>query len=178
MAECRLDGETIEEGKDFCSYCGLPHVDIIGQAAREKDRNETQVQHRKKILDNIPEVGVVLKRYKGVKDDKVVCDEEYYPLLFPGQSNNGKTGKTVKKAAVFYGKKIKLYFKTKHNKTVLFSSELKNIPEYSNDFQSFEISANINAKLKLDVFCHVKGENQDGIKSIESLKLGTTLLVD
>ena len=171
---CRLCGEPIK-GQD-CPYCGFFNAtSLAGDDKAEKADKEAQAQHRDKTLGNIPEVGVVLKRYKGVQDDKVVCDEEYYPLLLPGQSKNGKT---VKNAAVFYGKKIKLYFKTKKDKTFFFNSELKNIPEYSNDFQSFEISATMNAQLKLDVFCHVKGGNQDGIKCIESLKLGTTLVVD
>jgi len=171
---CRLCGEPIK-GQD-CPYCGFFNAtSLVGDDKAEKADKKAQAQHRDEILGNIPEVGVVLKRYKGIQDDKVVCDEEYYPLFPPRQSKNEKT---IKRATVFYGKKIKLYFKTKHNKTELFSSELKNIPEYSNDFQSFEISANINAQLKLDVFCHVKGGDQDGIKSIENFKMGTTLVGD
>ena len=173
MSECRLCGDPIDNETDFCSYCGLPNVIIMGGAALQAFQLKLD-QHRVSILNNISELGIVIQRYQSVKDDKVIFKEELYPLFFP---NNSK--ETVEKINVYYGKTATFYFKTKQGKEVRIKPEqLQNLHEYSDTFNSFDLSAKINEHLKLDVFFHVKDGNPDGIKTIDNLKLGTSIAVN
>lgn len=175
MKTCELCGEPVKD--PICSYCGFINAKITGKDTEEVAEKAKEKTREERLL-NISEIGVVLKRYKSIQGSKVVCDDESYPLFLPERSNTENIEGTVRKTAVFYGKKIALYFKTKQNKVIFFDSVLQNLPEYSKNFQSFEISAQINEHLKLDAFCHINGENQDGIKVIDNIKLGSTLVTD
>ena len=169
---CKLCGDPINEEKDFCTYCRLPNVIILGEAAEEANERNI-IQHREKILNNISEIGVVLQRYQSIQNEKVVCKEEQCPLFFPNNANKRNIRENV-----FYGKEISLYYKTKKNEVIKFPKaiELMGLPKYDpKAFFSFEISAKINEQLKLDVFCHVNNGFQDGLKPIDNLKLGETL---
>ena len=168
--ECGVCKEQLSKGQS-CFYCGFFNATSLENDDKvEEVEKKAQQLHREKILNNISEVGVVLQRYQSVQNKKVVCKEENSPLFLPKGSNNENIRENV-----FYGKNIILYFKTRKNDLIKLPVELKNLPDYDKEtFYSFEISAKINDRLKVDVFYHDKDGNPKKV-IVENLKLGTTL---
>jgi len=170
MEPCGLCGEPVEEST--CSYCGFINAKIIGEDT-EQIAEKAKKEKREVLLRNISEVGIVIWRYRDIQNGKVNCGEEYSPLLSSPSLHKGTITGTSKTVTVRNGKDITFYVKTKQNPKGEVLHEKINIP---GNPDTFEIGVKINERLKLDVFYHIKDGNPEGIKALENIKLGTTLV--
>lgn len=168
--KCRLCDSFIED--IYCSYCGFQNVEVVGSDAKQADE-KVRCEIKNELLFNISEIGIIGYCYREVdEDDEVICNKEYFPLLSVPQQRNDTIDWTSRDISVFNGNELSLYMKYKQDKDEELFSEKINVPT---NIKSFCVSANINNNLKLDMYYHTS-ENSDGIKFLENIKLGKTLI--
>ena len=170
MKECGVCGEPVND--PICSYCGFINAKITAEDMKEvveKAKEKT----REDALSNIVEVGIVIWRYRDVQNDKVNCDRESYSLLSSLGLHNGTITGTAKTVNVKNGKDITFYLKTNQNPKEVLIQEKLNVPS---THDTFEISVKMNERLKIDVFYYDNDGSSEGIKTLDNIKLGSTLI--
>ena len=167
---CTLCGEPGVKLGMICQYCGYTPVEYLTEAGEKKGR-ELMDERRKERLSCIDEIGftAVEMEFGGAYFKKGNMTKREIALIYkPDSTSNEIHGYNVHVAA---DQSICLYKKAA-GKVTPFNANIAVLPSV----KQFLLGAQVNERLKLNLYCRADASLEWGQPVAEDIKLGNSLV--